>query len=85
MEMRTQGGRVLSTLKADLFVISILTAGVLVSVGNAQQKQAQTKAVQLTGLIGVKNNTGGSLAIENGNLHFTHSKFCSYGDSDSIF
>ena len=74
MEMRTQGGRVVSTLKADLFVISILTAGVLVSVGNAQQKQAQTKAVQLTGLIGVKNNTGGSLAIENGNLHFTHSK-----------
>jgi hypothetical protein len=74
MEMSTQGGRVVSTLKVALFAIPILTAGVLVSGGNAQQRQTQTKAVQLTGLIGVKNNTGGSLAVENGKLHFTHSK-----------
>jgi hypothetical protein len=74
MEMRPQGGRVVSTLKAALFVFSILLAGVFVSVGNAQQLQTRTKAVQLTGLIGVKNNTEGSLTIENGNLHFTHSK-----------
>ena len=74
MEMRPQGSRVAPPLKVALFVISILPAGVLVSVGNAQQLQTRTKAVQLTGLIGVKNNTEGSLTIENGNLHFTYAK-----------
>jgi hypothetical protein len=74
MEMRPQGSRVVPPLKVALFVISVLPAAVLVSVGNAQQLQTRTKAVQLTGLIGVKNNTGGSLTIENGNLHFTYAK-----------
>jgi hypothetical protein len=41
---------------------------------NAQQEQKPTKAVQLTGLVGVKDNTKGSLAVKNGTLRFTHSK-----------
>jgi hypothetical protein len=56
------------------FVLPIVVVSLLVSVCNAQQPQKPTKAVQLTGLIGVKNNTQGTLTIENGNLRFTHSK-----------
>src|SRR6266481_9789869 len=63
-----------SRVKVALFAIPILMAGLLVSVSNAQQQQTPTKAVQLTGLAGVKNSTGGSLTIENGNLRFTHSR-----------
>src|SRR6266446_5811857 len=62
-----------SRVKVAVFGSAILMAGLLVSVSNAQQQQTPTKAVQLTGLIGVKNNTEGSLTIENGNLRFTHS------------
>jgi hypothetical protein len=72
--MGSQGGSVISRLKIVLFAIPILMAGLLISVGNAQQQQAPTKAVQLMGLVGVKNSTEGSLTIENGSLRFTHSK-----------
>src|SRR5712672_301667 len=54
-------------------VISIFLLGLLVSRGNAQQKPGPTKAVQLTGLVGVKNNSAGTLTVENGNLRFAHS------------
>jgi hypothetical protein len=64
---------VVSTVKVVLFASSVLMAGLLVSGGNAQQQQTPTKAVQLTGLIDVKNSTKGTLTIENGNLRFTHS------------
>jgi len=61
------------TVKLVLCVISIFLLGLLVSPGNAQQKPAPTKAVQLTGLVGVKNNSAGILNVENGNLRFAHS------------
>jgi hypothetical protein len=61
------------TVKGVLFAVPLLMVGILVSAGNAQQQQP-TKAVQLTGLIGVKNNTNGSLTVEDGNLRFKHSK-----------
>src|SRR5258708_40280601 len=63
-----------SSVKVAVFASAILMAGLLVSVSNAQQQQTPTKAVQLTGLAGGKNSTGGSLTIENGNLRFTHSR-----------
>jgi hypothetical protein len=65
---------VVSTVKVALCAFAILTAGLLVSFGNAQQQRAPTKAVQLMGLTGVKNDTEGSLTVENGNLRFTHSR-----------
>jgi len=40
----------------------------------AQQQQTPTKACNSRVLAGVKNSTGGSLTIENGNLRFTHSR-----------
>jgi hypothetical protein len=61
------------TLKVVRFVISLALFTLMVSAGNAQT-QKPMKAVQLTGLEGVKNNTAGNLAVENGNLRFTHSK-----------
>jgi hypothetical protein len=65
---------VVSTLKLVLFSVLFLMAGMYVSANNSQLVPGGTKAVQLTGLIGVKNNTEGILTIENGNLRFTHFK-----------
>jgi len=59
------------------FVAAIVLFSLMVSISNAQQQAKPTKVVQLTGLIGVKNNTKGNLTVENGNLHFTHSKSAS--------
>src|SRR5579862_8875699 len=70
----SQGDWVVSKLKVSLFSIPLLVAGQLVSVGDTQKPQAPTKAVQLAGLIGVKNNTKGSLTVEDGALRFTHSR-----------
>jgi hypothetical protein len=63
-----------STVKFVLFGVLFLMAGMYVSANNSQRVTGSTKAVQLTGLIGVKSNTEGILTIENGNLRFTHSK-----------
>jgi hypothetical protein len=65
---------VVSRMKVALLAPPILMGGLLASVGNAQQQQTPTKAVQLTGLVGVKNGTEGSLTRENGNLRFTHAR-----------
>jgi hypothetical protein len=61
-------------VKTIVFAISILLVSLLVPVSNAQEQPKSTKAVQLTGLAGVKNNTEGSLTVENGNLRFAYSK-----------
>jgi len=65
---------VVSKLKVTLFAIPLLIAGQLVLVGDAQQQPKPTKTVQLVGLMGVKNNTQGTLMVENENLRFTHSR-----------
>lgn len=52
------------------FLIAFFFLGLAVSAAHAQQP---TKALQLTGLVGVKDNTKGNLAVVNGNLRFTHS------------
>jgi hypothetical protein len=38
----------------------------------AQQPAGSVKVLQITGLAGVKNKTGGVLTVEGGNLHFSH-------------
>jgi hypothetical protein len=73
-----------SAVKNILFAIPILLVSLPVSVSNAQEQPKATKAVQLTGLVGVKNNTGGSLTVENGNLRFSYSKSTSDLDPNSI-
>lgn len=54
--------------------VALVFGGLLVSVANAQQISGCVKAVQLTGLAGVKDNTKGALSVENGDLHFRHGK-----------
>jgi hypothetical protein len=64
-------------MMAKSCAIFIFIAGSLAGAGidqPTQTPQAPTKAVELTGLAGVKNNTGGSLAIDKGTLRFTHSE-----------
>jgi hypothetical protein len=72
------------TTKVAPVMIPIVLLGLFVSVCQAQQPQKAIKAVQLTGLMGVKNNTKGSLAVENGNLRFTHSKSTSDLNPSSV-
>ena len=49
--------------------IASIFAGLLIPVGNAQQASGPAKVVQLTGLVGVKDNAKGTLHVENGQLH----------------
>jgi hypothetical protein len=69
-----QGGYVVSRMKIILCAIAILIMSSWAAGDRDQPSQAPTKAVQLTGLVGVKNNTKGNLTIENGALRFTHSQ-----------
>jgi hypothetical protein len=68
---------------AFVAVISFI-AGLLIPVGNAQQVSGPVKAVQLTGLTGVKDNAKGALSVENGQLHFVHGKASSDVSAASI-
>jgi hypothetical protein len=56
---------------ATIFLLGILNFTVLPSI--AQQPAAGNKAVQITGLVGVKANTSGNLTLQNGNLQFDSS------------
>jgi hypothetical protein len=57
---------------------------VAISGANGQQNPAVVKAVQLTGLPGVKENAKGTLTVENGNLHFISGKTTSDVSASSI-
>ena len=60
-----------SMRRATMFLVAILCFTALPSV--AQQPAAGNKAVQVTGLTGVKTNTSGNLTLENGSLQFASS------------
>ena len=55
-----------------LCVVLLMIFSSFVVPGDAQQPAPATKVVQVMGLAGVKNNTGGRLALESGNLRFSH-------------
>src|SRR5467141_369614 len=48
--------------------VGLLFFGFLGAIGNAQETSGSVKAVQLTGLKGVKDNTKGTLSVESGKL-----------------
>jgi hypothetical protein len=60
-----------SMRRAIIFPVAILGFAALPSV--AQQPAAGNKAVQITGLVGVKANARGNLTLENGSLQFATS------------
>jgi len=55
-------------------VVGLLFSVFVSAIGNAQETSVPVKAVQLTGRKGIKDNTKGTLSVENGNLHFVHDK-----------
>jgi hypothetical protein len=67
MRMKRRSTTVLTTT-------ALLFAGLMIPRGNAQQNSGPVKAVQLTGLTGVKGNAKGTLSVENGQLHFVRGK-----------
>ena len=60
-----------SMRRATVFLFCIL--GFTTLPGVAQQPAGANKAVQITGLVGVKTNTSGNLTLENGTLQFASS------------
>ena len=54
--------------------VALLFGGLLISGADAQQPPAPVKAVQLTGLVGVKDNAKGTLTVKDGHLLFVHGK-----------
>jgi hypothetical protein len=54
--------------------VVLLAAAIAATSASPQQTSKAVKAVQLTGLPGVKENAKGALSIENGSLHFVHGK-----------
>src|SRR5229473_938176 len=54
--------------------VASLFAGPAIPVANAQQVSGPVRVVQLTGLVGVKDNAKGTLSVDSGNLHFVHGK-----------
>jgi len=61
-----------------------LFAGLVMPVANAQQASGPVKVVQLTGLVGVKDNAKGTVRVENAQLHFVHGKASSDVNATSI-
>jgi hypothetical protein len=61
----------ISTVNLALIAVTLFVCS---SVGYAQQAQTPTKAVQLIGLAGLKENTKGNLTVINGTLRFNHAK-----------
>ena len=54
--------------------VALLAAAIAAANASSQQISRAVKAVQLTGLPGIKENAKGILSVENGNLHFVHGK-----------
>ena len=73
-------------LKSKSVLVAVVSffAGLVIPVGNAQQVSGPVKVVQLTGLVGVKDNAKGTLSVENGRLHFVHGKASSDVSASSI-
>ena len=69
--------RVLRTV--GLFVAAATTSGL-----SAQPNPTTVNAVQLTGLLGIKQNAKGKLSVENGNLHFASGRATSDVSARSI-
>src|SRR6266566_1826658 len=67
-----------------LVAAASLLVGLVMPVGNAQQVSGPVKVVQLTGLVGVKDNAKGTLSVENGQLHFVHGKASSDVSASSM-
>jgi hypothetical protein len=61
-------------IKRIVFAVLLLELSPFILPSNAQQPAAPIKVDQITGLAGVKNNTKGSITIDNGNLRFAHGK-----------
>jgi hypothetical protein len=61
-------------VKELIRVAALFVAVVAISDVNAQQSPTVVKAVQLTGLPGVKENAKGTLSVEKGSLHFVSGK-----------
>src|SRR5262249_44356362 len=74
------------TSRSTAFLVGIasLFAGLVSPVVRAQQVSGPVKVVQLTGLVGVKDNAKGTLNVESGNLHFAHGKTTSDVSAPSI-
>jgi hypothetical protein len=77
--------RCMTSRSATVLVgVASFFAGLPIPAANAQQVSGSVRVVQLTGLVGVKDNAKGTLNVENGQLHFVHGKTSSDVNAASI-
>jgi hypothetical protein len=77
--MRLQGvlekeSEMISRVPVLLIVLTLLWCDPLIPRSHAQQNQTMTPAVQVIGIVGVKEKTKGTLSLVNGALRFSHAK-----------
>ena len=64
----------ISRINALVIAVTLFFCSPLIRIGHAQQAQTETQAVQVIGLVGLKENTKGMLIVVNGTLRFVHAK-----------
>lgn len=64
----------ISRVPVVLIVLTLLWSDPLIPLSHAQQAQTPTPGVQVIGIVGVKENTKGTLSLVNGALRFSHAK-----------
>ena len=64
----------ISRVEVVLIALTLFWCDPLISGSHAQQAQTPTEAVQVIGIVGVKEKTKGKLTVVNGTLRFIHAK-----------
>lgn len=64
----------ISRVEVLLVALTLFWCDPLISGSHAQQAQTPMPAVQLIGIVGVKDKTKGNLTVVNGTLRFTHAR-----------
>lgn len=74
IELTNQEMRMTKKRTIVLAAVALFLTGPMIPLAKSQQTSGPIKAVQLTGLAGVKDNAKGTLDVDHGNLRFAHDK-----------
>jgi hypothetical protein len=66
--------KVILRINTLVIAVALFFCSPLMRTAHAQQAQTETQAVEVIGLVGLKENTKGRLTVVNGTLRFVHAK-----------
>jgi hypothetical protein len=73
-EKVSKESKMISRINALVIAVALFFCSPLLRIGQAQQAQIETQAVQVIGFAGLNENTKGMLTVVNGTLRFVHAK-----------